>query len=300
MRSPESILNDVRLFAKFHLVRRNYDYPAPDEELGIELLDYDGDRYAETLQAHAGRFETDRLDEIAYRGRTHPIYRLRASGDAGTRKSLLLLCGVHGNEYAGLLAVPPLLEHFAENPDCVSHLDICIVTPVNPVGAEERSRYNAKGYDINRDFIRFDTPEARAARRAIHEAKPDFIVSLHEGPHDGSFMFANHDVDPRMAGPLLERLERAGCRLASVDYFGRTLETPGYARPTRPHKIAWWLWGKVLGMMSSGVYAHGLGIPEITLESSWREAGDGRIRTHVELVLAVIDWLGPQRERQSL
>lgn len=295
MASLEPTLSNLRVFAKYHLVRRNFDYPAPETALGIELLDYDSESYAKALQRYTGRFQIDCLDEVAYRGRAYPIHRLRASGDAEARKSLLVLCGIHGNEYAGLLAVPLLLERFSANPECFAHLDLSFVTPVNPVGAQERSRYNAEGYDVNRDFKRFDTPEARAVRRAIDEAEPDFILGLHEGPHDGSFMFANHEVDPALARPVLEKLEQSGTRLATVDYLGRTLDTPGYAPATPGLKIAWWLWAAALGMMSAGMYAHTRRTPEITLESSWREAGGARVRTHFEFVLAIVDWLREQK-----
>jgi hypothetical protein len=33
---------------------------------------------------------------------------------------------------------------------------------VNPIGAVEGSRFNGQGFDINRDFRRFDTEEAQA------------------------------------------------------------------------------------------------------------------------------------------
>ena len=36
-----------------------------------------------------------------------------------------------------------------------------IVTPVNPIGAMEGSRFNGQGFDINRDFRRFDPRQAR-------------------------------------------------------------------------------------------------------------------------------------------
>ncbi len=291
MPPSDSVFDQLRFFAKYHLARRVYDYPAPETELGVELLDYDSERYAKTLQRYAGRFQIDQLDEVAYRGQHRAIHRLRACGDASQRKTLLILCGVHGNEYAGLLVVPRLLERLTANPACFAHLDICIVTPVNPVGAQEGSRYNAEGYDINRDFKRFDTPEARAVRRAIEESEPDFILSLHEGPHDGCFMFANHDVDPALAGPVLEKLTAGGTRLATVDYLGRTLDTPGYAPATPGLKLAWWLWGTVLGMVSMTSYAHTLATPEITLETSWRDPGEVRLHTHLEFVLAIVDWL---------
>ena len=33
-------LKDVRMFAKYHLVRRVHDYPAQETEMGVELLAY--------------------------------------------------------------------------------------------------------------------------------------------------------------------------------------------------------------------------------------------------------------------
>ena len=49
------------------------------------------------------------------------------------------------------------------------------------------------------------------------------------------------------------------------------------------------LWAATFGMMATNVFAGLRGIPEITLESSWRsEDRAARVRAHVDLVRAVL------------
>lgn len=288
MKTPADIAKDLRLFAKYHLVRRVYDHPAREEELGVELIGYDPDAYTSQLREAAGdAFDVKVLDHVSYRGTDRPIH-LVTTGREDATKTLLVLGGVHGNEQAGLLAIPPLLKTLREDalaPD----VEVRIVTPVNAVGAAEGSRYNADGFDINRDFVRFETREAQLVRQIFEERPPDFMISLHEGPQPATFLFTNRLVAPSKAERLLARLEAAGVELATVDYFGRTLDTPGYA----PMKSAMWklsmLWAATLKMKATGVWAEEQGCPEITLESSWtgRDA-EARVKAHTELIFGVL------------
>lgn len=291
MKAPSDIAKDLRLFAKYHLIRRVYDHPAREEELGVELLGYDPDRYTDQLREAAGdAFEVTILDHVTYRDTRRPIH-LVTTNRADAAKTLLVLAGVHGNEQAGLLAIPPLLEALREE-SLAPDVELRVLTPVNAIGAAEGSRYNAGGFDINRDFVRFETREAQLVKQVFEEHMPDFMVSLHEGPQPATFLFANRLVAPSTAVRLLSRLEGAGVELATVDYFGRTLEPPGYA----PMKPATWtlsmIWAATLRMKATGVWADEQGCPEITLESSWtgRDAAS-RIRAHTELVLGVLDEL---------
>lgn len=276
-------MQDLRTFAKYHLRRRVYDYPAPETELGIVDLGFDLDEFVAELRRLAGRWEVETLEELDYRGRTHPMLRVATAG-AATRRTLLVLGGVHGNEHAGILAVPEILARFAE-----PSVRLVVLAPVNPVGAAALSRYNADGFDINRDFVRFETREARAVRRVVEEERPDFAISLHEGPQDAAFMFLNRHIDADLGQRLARALAAGGTNLAERDYFGRALDPPGVAPMS---SAAWWiqvLWAKTLQMKSTDMWCDDLGIPEITLESSWRLADRAaRIRPHVDLVDAVV------------
>lgn len=285
MPSLATLGRDLSLFAKYHLKRRVVDHPARETALGIVPLDLDLREYAARVRGYAGeRFEVRTIAELEYDGERHPM--LEASfAPEGAERTLLVLAGVHGNEHAGLLAVPPILDGLAaERP----RVRCVVVTPVNPVGAAHLSRYNASGYDINRDFVRFYTPEARAVRDLLERLSPDFVVSLHEGPQDASFFFANRLVDRALALELLARMEERGVALATRDYFGRTLSPPGYAPTGAVAAGLNWLWARSLGMMATGAFAEQRGVPEITLESSWRLTDpEQRVRAHVELVLGL-------------
>jgi hypothetical protein len=167
-----------------------------------------------------------------------------------------------------------------------------VLTPVNAIGAAELSRFNADGYDINRDFVRFRTEEARAVRHTIEEFRPDFVVSLHEGPQDAAFMFANRHVDAALAQRLLAVLEAGGTTLATKDYFGLTLSPPGLSASSPTQRAILRVWAATLKMMAVNEWAAHRGIPEITLESSWRSSDHAaRVQAHIDIVLAVRDEL---------
>jgi hypothetical protein len=284
--SLATLPRDLATFAKYHLVRRTAKHPAREEDLGIVPLAFDLERYVASLRAFEGdRFEVKTEAEVPYDGRRHPILVVRSKAPAD--ETVLVLAGVHGNEHAGLLAVPRILERWIEE-----RVRLVVVTPVNPVGAAELSRYNAEGYDINRDFVRFYTPEARLVRDVCERERPDFVVSLHEGPQDATFMFANRFVTDEVARELLGAMKDGGTVLAETDYFGLRLDPPGLSASTAAARALTTLWAKVLGMKTSIAWSEDRGVPELVLESSWRlSEEDARVRAHVDLVMAVASHL---------
>ncbi|HRG97426.1 MAG TPA: DUF2817 domain-containing protein [Polyangiaceae bacterium] len=296
IRSLASLRRDLSLFAKYHLVRRSVRYPARELELGVVSLGFDLGAYVETLRGYEGPFSISTLAEVRFEGERFPILAVRSRAPAASlgsgarrRPRVVVLAGVHGNEHAGLLAVPRVLDRLAADAELAAQIDLTLVTPVNPVGAAHLSRYNGEGYDINRDFVRFDTVEARAVRRVIAQARPDFVVSLHEGPQDATFFFSNRHVAPALASRLLARMGAGGVTLARHDYFGRALREPGHAPMDTATYALTWAWARALRMMPTGFYADERAIPEITLESSWRASSlEARVGPHVDLVCALL------------
>ncbi len=279
-------LADIRQFARYHLIRRVHDHPARDTDLGAVPLGYDPDAFEASVRAFAGPFEVREAARVDYLGRSRPVLEVRSRDLGAARRRLLVLSGVHGNEHAGILCVPEILARFAaEAPDGVG---LCLLTPVNPIGAAERSRFNAEGYDVNRDFVRFATPEARLVRATFDAIRPDFVVSLHEGPQEATFMFANAHVSALLAARLLAALEAGGTTLATHDYFGARLRPPGLSPSTATNRAVVGLWALTLGMRATIAYSELRGVPELVLESSWRgEDRAARVRPHVDLCLAV-------------
>lgn len=282
MPSLRTLPSDLRLFAKYHLQRRVYDYPAREMELGVVDLGFELDSFVDRLHASAAGYDVEIVERVPYAERQHPIVCV-SMPRTDNQRSLLVLGGVHGNEHAGILAVPEIVERFTQ-----TAVRLVALAPVNPVGAAQLSRYNAHGFDVNRDFVRFETPEARVVRRVVERERPDFVVSLHEGPQDGTFMFLNRLVDEQLAGRLAAAIAADGTRLAVQDYFGRTLYPAGVATKSAALSVVEKLWAATLGMKATGVWCEEQGIPEITLESSWRATDrEARIRAHVSLVLAL-------------
>jgi Succinylglutamate desuccinylase / Aspartoacylase family len=272
-----------------------YDGPGSDYFQGVDErrprvtcpmaavpLAFNLDRYLARIRAFDGaRFEVATEATVPYRDREHPILAVRSRTVAA--KTLLVLAGVHGDEAAGLLAVPPILEAWRSE-----RVRLVVITPVNPVGAAKGSRFNAAGQDINRDFVRFATPEARVVRDVFEQDRPDFVISLHEGPQDGTFMFANRFVETPLAHALCDALAAGGTVLATKDYFGLRLHPPGLSPASATTRAVWKLWALALRKKASIAYSEDRRVPEIVLESSWRMTDEAaRVRAHVDLVAAV-------------
>jgi hypothetical protein len=280
-------LKDVPDFVRLHLRQRAYDHPAQDEGMGVVPLGYEPEAFEASIRAFADRYDVAELGRVSYRGTSRPILSV-STRQAAPATRLLLLSGVHGNEQAGILCVPEILERYDRDGDVA----LRVLTPVNPIGAAELSRFNADGYDINRDFIRFRTDEARLVRDAVADFRPDFVLSLHEGPQDAAFMFANQHVDGGLARRMLAALEAGGTTLAERDYFGLRLKPTGLSESSPVQRGVLRLWEATLKMQAVNAYVATLGIPEITLESSWRSTDRAaRVRAHVDLTLALRDEL---------
>ncbi len=254
-------------------------------------LPFDLDRYAARIRAFDGeRFAIATETTVTHRDRAHPILsvtsrtsRTSPISHAPAKKTLLVLAGVHGDEQAGLLAIPHVLEAWSSE-----RVRLVVLTPVNPVGAAASSRFNGDRRDINRDFLRFVTPEARVVRDVMDREKPDFVISLHEGPQDGTFMFANHFVPMPLARALCDALSLGGTRLAARDYFGRRLDPPGLAPSSAGVRALTTVWSFALRVKATIGYSEDRGVPEIVLESPSRSTGEAaRVRPHVDLVAAV-------------
>ena len=250
--------------------------------MGIVPLAFELDRYVERIRAFDGlRFEVTTEATITHGGRAHPVLAVRSRAVAP--KTLLVLAGIHGNERAGLLAVPSILEAWSSD-----RVRLVVVTPVNPVGAARHTRGNATGRDINRDFVRFATPEGRAVRDVYARERPDFVISLHEGPQRGTFMFANRFVEPALANALCDALAAGGTVLAEKDYFGLRLRPPGLSPASATTRAVWKLWARAFRQQASIAYSEDRAVPEIVLEGPSGLADEAaRVRPHVDLVAAV-------------
>lgn len=101
-------------------------------------------------------------------------------------KRLFYLCRQHGHEPAsteGALTFLTELVHAApDSPlaETLKHVTVYVVPMANPDGSEAYLRHNARGKDLNRDWLKRTQPETQAWYRTIMKIRPDMMTDQHE------------------------------------------------------------------------------------------------------------------------
>ena len=99
-----------------------------------------------------------------------PIHVMHVGGE-GPR--VLVIGCIHGDECEGL-EVTRLLERSRPQ------VDLWLVPQLNPDGFARRSRGNAHGVDLNRDFLAATQRETRIARKLILRLRPAVTIWFHQ------------------------------------------------------------------------------------------------------------------------
>lgn len=126
---------------------------------------------------------------IGHSVKGRPIVSIR-SGSADATVMMLVVGGIHGNESAGMRIARRLIAQ-----DAPRGTELLVVPTINPDGVAARTRGNAHGVDLNRNFP-FDwqplsggeysgpaplsEPETRAAHHLILREKPDVTIWFHQ------------------------------------------------------------------------------------------------------------------------
>lgn len=271
----------MRLAKKYLLNSKPAEGPVRESDFEMHLEEVDVANYTEQLGLYG--FASKTVAEFLYRDKKYPITQLDMAG-TNVKKKLLIFAGVHGNEVAGVLAVKDLLGKFKKNPELYDEWSIRILTPVNPVGVSYMSRYNKDGYDINRDFKEFATLEARLQRDTITDYEPDILVTFHESPKDGFFIFSEGKLPHGLADKISQELYGSGVEIATKSYFGIKTKAGVWEKPTLIYALQ-----RFVGMYTLGSHAHNLNIITLTTESTWSDENiNSRKLPHILTVTAIL------------
>ena len=127
--------------------------------------------------------ETIGVEEI---GRSLQGRAIRALHFGEGETKVLLWSQMHGDESTATMALVDIVRFFAEGGSeslrerLQRNLSITLVPMLNPDGAEDFTRWNAIGVDVNRDARRLATPEGRALKELRDRLEPDFAFNLHD------------------------------------------------------------------------------------------------------------------------
>ncbi len=205
------------------------------------------------------------------------LFQSGSHGDSDAPRTLLI-GGLHGDETATILLLEDFLARFGQE----LRTPVAILPIANPDGYERRSRYNARGVDLNRncdanwstDSLEppgpgpWSEPESCALRDFIAEWRPAKIVSLH-------WALAEIDADGAQSTPLANVMweamtiqQRLPYRLL-VTELGRGLRRLQHTYAICPGSFGQWC-GYALE------YPDGSRPAMVTLELPYDPAADGR------------------------
>jgi hypothetical protein len=160
----------------------------------------------------------------------HPPAEAPPRARASTRPIVFVMANIHAGEVEGKEALlhvarrmtggdlEPLLDRaiwlFAPIYNADGNEKVSVENrpeqngPIGGVGTRE----NARGFDLNRDFIKLDTAEGRALVGLLTRWDPDVVLDLHttNGSHHGYHLTyspsLNPNTDPRLLSYVRERL----------------------------------------------------------------------------------------------
>ncbi len=238
--------------------------------------------YAQTISAYHQLDSMYRKGKLLEYGQTDagkPLHLFVISNDADFnpaslkkkgRRVVMICNGIHPGEPCGIDASVKLAEDLLSNitgKKLPEHVVICIIPIYNIGGALNRSccsranqngpeeygfRGNARNLDLNRDFIKCDSHNAKSFEEMFQLWHPDIYVDTHTSDGaDYSYVMTlittqldklqadlSDFVKTRMLGVLYDDMEKAGYEMIPyVDKIGTTpeegirdfLETPRYS-----------------------------------------------------------------------
>jgi hypothetical protein len=250
----------------------------------LKLLPIDLERHYEEMRRLPGPFRVTELGRVAFEEAEYPVMAIHRDGAQATRR-MLVVAGIHGNETAGLHAIPRIVDRIAGGGQGYETWNLTIITPANPVGVVNGSRYNGDGCDINRDFDASKTFEARLIRNAIERWPPDLIVSLHEGPQNGFMLIVTSAGSSALGAHVVGSVAEAKIGLAQGHFAGFSLGQPGLSVEGAGTDFLKWL----VRLHTLGRYAAKRRIGTYTAESDWSSSDfEERIRAQVVAVDALL------------
>jgi len=151
-----------------------------------------------------------------------------------------VLAGIHGDEPAGPPLAEALIEHLSRRPYLLRGKTVVVMPLANPDGLERRSRFNANGVDLNRNFATsnrtataahgpagLSEPESRAIAWVMDHFQPDRVVSIHQPlaciDYDGPGASLAYQMATLCGLPV----KKLGARPGSLgSYVGLNLDRP--------------------------------------------------------------------------
>jgi hypothetical protein len=152
------------------------------------------------------KFTVSEIGTISYPN--YPEYTMyKASyGKADSAKSYLFICGVHGDEISPNFAMRELMLYL-DSIELLENISIDFLYLVNPYGYEHRCYQTVPNIELNSDFVKFRTQEARYMRDSTAGKKYTGIYDFHESGTPGFLMYYSSRKSRGLAENVSELLQ---------------------------------------------------------------------------------------------
>ncbi|MHC4290863.1 MAG: M14 family zinc carboxypeptidase [Planctomycetota bacterium] len=146
--------------------------------------------------------------------------------------TVLIIATIHGNEDAGTPLVYWLIDHLKAKPDVLDGRTVLVVPVANPDGYDLRTRANACGIDLNRNFPAANRvnnagngmdgltePESTILHDLILTYRPARIVTIHQPLYCLDYDGPGEDLAKAMADYCPLPVKKLGSRPGSLGSF---------------------------------------------------------------------------------
>jgi len=206
------------------------------QRLGKNLGGYLGDTIdiqSVFAQVEAAAQQHGWTREIFYQSQEFELIALHRKSSGSSEQetgNIYISAGIHGDEPASPMAALRLIQ---EN-KWPAHLNLWLCPCLNPVGFRLNRRANARGLDLNREYLK-PRAEEIVAHIAWLERQPrfDLCLMLHEDWESHGFYLyeQNPDKHPSLAEPMVEEVAKVCPVDPSPIIEGRPAQN-GIIRPT--------------------------------------------------------------------
>ena len=147
-------------------------------------------------------------------------------------EKVMIIATIHGNEDAGTPLVYRLIDKLRARPDFLTGRTVLIVPLANPDGYALRTRFNASGIDLNRNFPASNRinnevhgqqgltePESRILYDLVLAHRPTHIVSIHQPLYCLDYDGPGEEIARHMGRYCSLPVKKLGSRPGSMGSF---------------------------------------------------------------------------------
>ena len=149
------------------------------------------------------------------------------------KRTALIVGGIHGNEPASVKAILNVIDIIKNNTELYKEWIIHFIPIVNPWGFANLSRHSENHYDINRDFKKFNSDEARLISKFLKDKKFDLVIDLHEDRYAKGFYLFSLGKNNMLSSKIISGLDcniENDIRFYTLKAKNGIIKVPGFVK----------------------------------------------------------------------